>query len=687
MKPFFLALATWWLCLAALGVPPAVAASSVSYQAERLTARLITAENAINPEAGTVSAALEITLADGWKTYWKAPGAVGYAPELDWSGSINVENAEILYPAPSRFVAFDIENYGYADAVTFPVQVSLDTAGATTILNLSANVLVCAELCVPEIFDVSVTLLAGNAPFDTVTAPKIAKAANAVPGTATEAGFSQMAYWIAPDGSELQVSARSDTAFGPDVQVFPDLGADASFGPPVIERGPDNLSVTARLPILSAPEPLPAVEITLRDGARAALFVSDGPSPMALAAPSAARGLLSVLVLAFIGGLILNVMPCVLPVLTVKFASALKARDQTPRRVRTGFAVSALGILCFMWALAFVLLSIRAMGGSIGWGVQFQNPVFLGIIITLITAFAANMAGLFEITLPQRLNTSMARMEDGPGLLGDFATGALAAVLATPCSAPFLGTAVTFALAGSATDTLVIFTALGSGLALPYLAVALRPSLVQALPRPGAWMERVKWVMAALLLATALWLGSVLLAVAGWGVVAPLTALLVGSVAAIALHKSKGLPRGIAVGLAVAAIAVPLLLRPAAGPAPVASSANWAPFQQAAIAGHIAKGDVVFVDITASWCLTCKANKARVLDRDPVAQALLAEGVVAMRGDWTRPDDAILSYLQGHGRYGIPFNVVYGPDAPGGIALPEFLTVDAVMGALGRAGL
>lgn len=680
MRRIFLAFFAWIFCALTLAVPPALGASSLAYQSERITARLITAENAVTPTAGTLSAALEITLAKGWKTYWKAPGAVGYAPELDWSGSANLADATLLFPAPTRFEAFEIENYGYAKAVTFPIQVSLDEIGKSTVLSVSANVLVCAELCVPEMFALSVTLLPGEAVFDTDAAAKIAAAAEKVPGAVIDAGLSEPQFWIAPDASELQVAMRSDSPFGANVQAFPDMGPDASFGPPEVTRSTDAKSVVVRLPILTAPDPLPPLEITLRDGSRAAIFSADTPALAPLANEGSA-GLWRIILLALLGGLILNVMPCVLPVLTVKFASALKARDQSPARIRTGFAVSALGVLTFMWALAAVLLAVRAAGGSVGWGVQFQNPVFLGVIITILVGFAANMAGFFEITLPQRLNTSMANMEDGPGLLSDFSTGALAAVLATPCSAPFLGTAVTFALAGSSLDTVAIFTALGVGLALPYLAVALRPTLVQALPKPGAWMEKVKWIMAGLLLATALWLGTVLLGVAGWSVMVLVSALLTGGVLILYAQRSKS----IAVALAVAAISVPMVLRPA--PPPLAVSSDWAVFEQAQIAEYVADGRLVFVDITASWCLTCKANKARVLDRDPVADALQSDDVVAMRGDWTRPDDTILSYLRDHGRFGIPFNIVYGPGAPGGIALPEFLTKDAVLSALEDARL
>jgi suppressor for copper-sensitivity B len=670
-----------WLSAA---MSPALAASSLAYQSDRMTARLITAENAITPNAGTVSAALQIELADGWKTYWKAPGAVGYPPDLDWSASSNVSGSELLFPAPTRFEAFDIENYGYAKQVTFPIQLMLEEVGGTVVLNMSANVLACAELCIPEMFDLSITLPRGEGGIDKVSAAAIAAAAAKVPTTLDDAGMSNAQFWLSPEMSELQVAVDSSKAFGRQVEIFADMGSDATFGPPEFTFAVDRKSLVATLPFLTAPPDFEPFEITLKDGDRAASFTVETPSAAALST-GGASSLWFIALIALLGGLILNVSPCVLPVLAIKLSSALKSSDQSAGRIRAGFVVSALGVLTFMWALAGVLLAIRAGGGQIGWGVQFQNPIFLGFMITLMALFAANMLGVFEITLPQRLNTALARMERGSGLVGDFATGAFAAVLATPCSAPFLGTAVTFALAGSGVDAMVIFTALGLGLATPYLAVAMRPSLVQALPKPGPWMVRVKWVMAALLGLTIIWLASVMSLVAGWFVVLVLLALIVTALGAMMLPRQKRYTSLVPVFLLVAAVLIPVALRPA--PQIIAQSTNWVDFDEAAITSAVDNGEVVFVDITAAWCLTCKANKVLVLDREPVASALSGDGVTAMRGDWTQPDPVILDFLKGHGRFGIPFDIVYGPGAPEGITLPEFLTTDAVLEALEAARL
>ena len=427
-----------------------------------------------------------------------------------------------------------------------------------------------------------------------------------------------------------------------------------------------------------------------REEAALRLTVTGGPEAVTLApamadapiAPGAGDGrtLASIALVALLGGLILNVMPCVLPVLGIKLAGAVGVAGAAPGRVRAGFLASAAGVMAFMWALAALVLAAKAAGLAVGWGVQFQNPAFLAAMVAVTGLFAANLAGAFEIALPQAFGTSLARGR--AGLAGDFATGAFAAVLATPCSAPFLGTAVAFALAGGAAEVGVVFTLLGLGLALPYLVVAARPSLVRRLPRPGRWMIAVRGVLAAMLAATALWLAWVLANVAGVA-----TALGVGALvlAAVVVTAWRGRLGPAALGTAALAVVAALAMPAALPRAEAAEDPGWAAFDAGAIAAEVAAGRVVFVDVTADWCLTCQANKRVVLNRGRVAQALGSEAVVPMRADWTRPDEAIRRYLEEHGRYGIPFYAVYGPGAPEGLVLPEVLTPGLVLDALETA--
>jgi len=312
----------------------------------------------------------------------------------------------------------------------------------------------------------------------------------------------------------------------------------------------------------------------------------------------------------------------------------------------------------------------------------------------LLVLFAANLFGLFEFTLPSSWTSRMAVVSGKPTLLGDFSTGAFTAVLATPCSAPFLGTAVAFALAGRAVDIAVIFTALGAGLALPYLLVALKPGLVLAMPRPGRWMVVIKAMLGLLLGATAVWLLWVLNGVAGRDTAFAVGLILLLAVAALALSLPerrgvRSLRRLVVAGLIAGSVVMPVIVAPEtsrANVAEVGGKISWVTFNRSDIAKRVSDGQVVFLDITADWCITCKANKALVINRGDVARILGSDRIVAMQADWTRPDDRIAQFLEDNGRYGIPFNAVYGPLAPDGVLLPELLTTDLVLDALRQAG-
>ena len=657
--------------LALLAAPSAaLAAQGDAVRAETVTARLIAAEDGVAPQAGRLSAGLALDLAEGWKTYWRSPGEIGLPPEIDWSGSKNVADVAMLWPAPTRFRAFGIENFGYAREVLFPLEVTLERPGEPARIALDVRLLVCSDVCVPETLALALDLPRG-AGVDRAAAAEIASWAARVPA---EGGSAR-----AHVGERLTVEVEGPFA---DPDVFPELGRVA-FGAPEIRVSEDGGRLWAALPVLSEPKGDEALRVTVTDGARAVTVEpAMEAAPIAPGRAGAAPSLARIALVALVGGLILNVMPCVLPVLGIKLAGAIKASGAAPGRVRAGFLASAAGVMAFMWALAALVLAAKAAGLAVGWGVQFQNPVFLAAMVALTALFAANLAGAFEIALPQGLATPMARGR--AGLAGDFATGAFAAVLATPCSAPFLGTAVAFALAGGSVDVAVVFTMLGLGLASPYLAVAARPSLVARLPRPGRWMLWVRGALALMLLATALWLAWVLSNVAGLGAALVVGVLVTGAAIAAAGRGRLGRAAVPAAAVAVlAALVVPTLVPPRAQ---AGVDAAWAAFDRDAIAARVAEGEVVFVDVTADWCLTCQANKRLVLERGAVADALDAPGVVLMRADWTRPDEAIRRYLADHGRYGIPLNAVYGPSRPEGILLPEVLTPGVVLDALGEAG-
>jgi suppressor for copper-sensitivity B len=680
-------------------VNTAAAAESSWAESEIARARLIAAAPAVGT-AETLDLGLEIALAPGWKTYWRSPGDAGVPPTLDWGGSENVAEVRFLWPAPERFTLFGLDTFGYADQVIFPLVVRPERPGEPVTLAAALTYMVCEEICVPLEAQLSLHLPAGEAlpsmnayPIERWRArvPRDGEAAGLAIGNAVLSGT--------VDQPRLSVEATSLVPF-----AAPELIVEGPpgylFRKPEITLDPSGKRATLVLPVLLGPQvnrPLEnaPVTLTLVDGARAMEAVlqpagSLGPAigavPVQLVQGDFA-GLAAMLGLALLGGLILNLMPCVLPVLSLKLLSVVGQGGRARGEIRRGFLASAAGILVSFLVLAAVLLALRAGGTSIGWGLQFQAPLFLAAMAVVMTLFAANLFGFFNVALPG----AVARLgESGHGgLWGHFLTGFLATLLATPCSAPFLGTAVGFALSHGTAEILAIFAALGLGLALPYLAVALFPGLAQRLPRPGRWMGWLKLVLGLALVGTAAWLLSVLWRQEGPATALLLAALLVALLALLAWRRRApaGLRRGLAVAsllLALGGIALPALLP--SRPAAAGAAEGWVAFDDRAIPGLVAVGKTVFVDVTAEWCVTCLANKRLVLDLQSVRAALAAEGVLAMQGDWTRPDPAIAAFLERFGRFGIPFDVVFGPGAPGGIPLPELLSEEAVLRALGEAG-
>lgn len=692
--------APFFLCLFLLGtVQIADAASSDTFRSKPVNATLLSAQDGVPPGGETLSAGLSLDLGDGWKTYWRSPGEVGLPPQIDWSGSDNVADIEMLWPAPERFTAFGIENFGYHDEVVFPLKVALKDPGQPTRLQASVNLLVCSEICVPQEFSLTLALPVGTG-VDSAAAEKISAFADRVPVSPDRSGIISGRAHVDGDRQNLTIELESAASFdAPD--VFAELGAGTALGKPDIRLGRGDKLLWARVPILRSDQSLyhdPVLTIT--DGTASAVTLTpvlvDAPSQPPFALAQIVPGMEQVAwiaLVAFLGGLILNVMPCVLPVLSIKLSSAMKAKDRNTAATRAGFLFAASGVMAFMWLLALVLFALRQLGYAVGWGLQFQNPVFLAIMVVVLVVFCANLFGLFEFRLPEAVQRRLAVQHPGKtsGHGADFATGFLGAVLATPCSAPFLGTAIAFALAGRGFDILVVFTALGLGLAMPYLLVAAFPGLVRVLPRPGRWMIWVKAVLGLLLLGTAIWLVWVMISVAGSVATIAVAGMSLGLVAVLSFPEIGGTSRRtlvIALLIILPIVAAKQLAETKVrnGETSVAETIPWVAFDRGEIARRVSRGEVVFLDVTANWCLTCKANKSLVLEREPVLTILQSpDQVVAMQADWTRPDTRISQFLEANNRFGIPFNAVFGPSAPEGILLSEVLSPTAVMAAIDAA--
>ncbi|ARJ64264.1 disulfide bond formation protein DsbD [Magnetospirillum sp. ME-1] len=682
--------------LAVVGLPAMAAEPGASEWAtsESGKVRLISATTAIGDSA-QLRLGLHFKLEPGWKIYWRTPGDAGYPPKLDWTGSANLDNPQPHWPAPHRFVLAGLQNYGYAGEVILPLDARAPDASRPVAARLAVDFLACAQICVPQKAELGLDLSTGPAE-PSAFAHDIGRFAALVPGDGRRHGLSLDGAEALGSGetSALRLTVSSTEPFT-DPDAFVEAEDVAAFGQPRVSLSPDRRRAEFHIPVpagaLLKPLAGAPMSVTVTDGMRAfETRMVPVPGTAAPMAAGEAPGLAGMLLVALLGGLILNLMPCVLPVLSIKVIGVLAHGGGERSHVRASFVASGVGIVASFLALAALAIGLKQAGAAVGWGIQFQQPGFLALMVVLLALFAANLWGMFEIPMPAFL------FNRGGGVphhtvLGHFLSGAFATLLATPCSAPFLGTAIGFALARGPAEIAMIFTALGIGMAVPYLAVAIWPDAALKLPKPGRWMVTVRKVLGLALAGTGVWLLSVLMVQAGIWAALITGGAMAAAVATLGLRHRLPAAARPAVTACVVALAGLALAAPFHGSAngeagPEAGGAvTWGRFDNQSVARLVSEGKVVFVDVTADWCITCKVNKAAVIERGEVARRLSSPGVVALRADWTRPDESISRYLASFGRYGIPFNAVYGPSAPDGIALAELLSEAEVLAALDRA--
>jgi suppressor for copper-sensitivity B len=686
------------LLLSSVSGWPATAATSSWVIEQHGAARLVSAVEATGSSA-VVDVGLQLRLTPGWHTYWRNPGDAGIPPSIDWKGSENFAGAEIAWPAPKRLpLVAGLETVGYEGVVVLPIAVRVVQPGATLHLHAEVDYASCKDICIPYHASLDLTLPAGLARPGR-EAPLLAEARTLVPGDLSAAQWNLLGATIEsrPRGAVLfaRFASSSVSFLSPD--LFIEGLPNGSPGRPEITLSDAGKVATLRVPIANEAAAAIAgksLHFTVVDGVRAA---ETEITPVLGGLPSLAAdvGRPAVLGLALLGGLILNLMPCVLPVLSLKLLALAGYAGAERRAARLGLLATAAGVIVSFALLATALVLLKAAGSAIGWGIQFQQPWFLAGMAMVTTVFAASLWGWVPILMPARIGSAVASAHARGRFANAFLTGAFATLLAASCSAPFVGTAIGFALARGAVDIALVFGALALGMAAPFLAIAAFPAMIRSLPRPGRWMIWLERVLGLALLGTAVWLLSVLALEAG-NQVAFITggalALLLPVLAWRQRPRRHELARrsldAIAIGLAVVVVLVPSLRGEAVSMTAASSHAaveQWQPFDEAALHRMVASGKIVFVDVTAAWCLTCKANELTVLDQPPVADRLRDVRVVAMRADWTRADPLITAYLQSFGRYGVPLDVIYGPGAPQGIPLPELLSAGVVMDAFVRA--
>ena len=642
-----------------------------------------------DPQASTVEALLEVRLDTGWKTYWRSPGEGGVAPSIDWDLSNNLENVDWHWPMPKRYEFLGVETLGYKEHIVFPMTLHVEDMSKPVFLSGKLTMSSCTNICVLTDYELTLDFTPSKLSASQEAMHLYNQGMSQVPKQSSVISLDQIS-WDA--GSRILSVVATNPQGWQQPDVFIDGSSqqamDSSFRTPSIRI--DGNQLIAQLEVTSwfgTPDLLnQTLNATISDNDTAVEIpglVTDLPPPA-----NSSASLLEVIAIALLGGLILNVMPCVLPVLGMKLSTVISAKTLQQRQIRTQFLASAAGILVSFWLLAGFLIVLKFSGQALGWGVQFQSPYFIAAMVLITGLFAANMFGLFEIRLSSNTNTWLASRGDS-SYAGHFIQGMFATLLATPCSAPFLGTAVAFALGADIITLIAIFTALAIGMAAPWLVIAAFPTVARLLPKPGPWMNKLKTLFGFMMLATSLWLLSLmanffsLWLVSGVGVVLVMALLW-------RLGNVKGRkPVILTLAFLLFGTAGSLLLGSVTADQwakPLPADHAWQPLDTKQIAQAISQGKTVFVDVTADWCITCKANKIGVLLQDPVYSELGKSNIVLMRGDWTRPSEYVTGYLQSNGRFGVPFNIVYGPSAPQGVPLPVILSSEEVMQAIKTAG-
>lgn len=638
-----------------------------------------------NVQDNTVAGYIEVKLADEWKTYWRSPGEGGIAPSMNWENSKNINDIEWFWTYPQRFDLLGIDTLGYKHATIFPMKLHVDDMNKPVVLDAVLTMSSCTTICILSDLPLNIEFVPNELVPSDSAAYQFAQTMSQVPRPSPL--ISGLTATWDQNKSQLQVTAEHQLGWtNPDVIVDGKSTnmQDTNFSLPEISIDEGTLTATFDVSSWMGTPDLTNEDIfvSFQDDE----FVAEHPAKVKTGmVMSGGSSMISMMLFALLGGFILNVMPCVFPVLGMKLSSIVMAKGMEKNQVRFQFLASASGIMTSFWLIASFLAFLKLSGSAIGWGIQFQSGWFIGLMFLITTAFGANMLGLFEIRLSSDTNTWMASKGDS-SYVGHFTQGMFATLLATPCSAPFLGTAVAFALATNIPTMFGIFTALAVGMALPWILVALFPSIALALPKPGAWMNRIKYVFGGMMLLTSMWLMSLLSNHIDhvWmiGLTTIIACLLLARMA-----KVHGIKASITLGLLLVSVVGSAVMFEKSSTNLLPQEPQWEELSTDAINKYVKEGKVVFVDVTADWCVTCKANKIGVLFQEPVYSALTDpdSGVIAMQGDWSVPSERITSYLQSFGRYGVPFNIVYGPAAPNGIELPVILTSEKVMQAIKQA--
>jgi thiol:disulfide interchange protein DsbD len=671
----------------------------------------------------TIWAGVDLRMDPGWHTYWKNAGDAGTPTKIEWTLPPGISAGEIHWPVPQKLPPAEVTTYGYVNETVLLVPLTFASNQAPGSVSVAAKVswLECQDVCIPADAEVTAKITVGP---ESQASPEAAKLAAWIDKTPRpDRPFSFQAWWektAADDTRPLIIAGLPAGPAAPAVErvdFFPDA-SDQFEVQSATEKVPAAAGFELRKIVKKFsgdwPRSLGGLIVVESNGQQAGFefqspIGAEAPAGQASAtvSPGAASpappGLGQILLYAFLGGLILNLMPCVLPVIALKILGFVSEAHSEPGRVRKLGLVYALGVLVSFLVLAGIVISVKAAGHQAGWGMQYSSPVFVVCLTTLVLLVALNLFGVFEVTLSGRALDTAGSLASRSGAAGAFFNGVLATVLATPCTAPFLAYALGFAFQESAAVILLVFLTVGLGLAAPYVVLSGQPAWLKFLPRPGLWMQRFKIAMGFPMLATVVWLFNVAASSYGknvlWlGVFLVLVAFAVWIFGEFVqrgrLHRGLGLAATLLVLLGAYALAlekeldwrVPMETNAGGSLKESAQGIDWQPWTPEAVAAARAAGKPVLVDFTADWCVTCQFNRKTSLEVSSVREKLKSVGAVALVGDYTHFPAAITEELKRHHAAGVPLVLVYPKDAAAeAIVLPSLLTPGIVLSALDRA--
>ena len=623
---------------------------------------------------------LEYQLQKGWKTYWHSPGDGGFPQSLEWKDSTNISSLEILWPQPKGFDILGLKSIGYENEVIFPLKIELEDINQTSIFSFELNYLTCKDICIPGQAHLELILPPGHG-IITDHSFQLEKYLSKIPlENSNITGLKILNVTASSDTVNSLINIEAQSKFP---LINPNFFLGNDLGLPIVEPhysfSSDRKNVTVQFFFNESVFNYENFNLSIFFNDRNVAFQYNTIIEPIIVSKlfKSNYSYIYIFLIAILGGLILNVMPCVLPVLSLKLLSILNHRQKNLHSIRKSFFITASGIITSFLLLAFILIGLKISGTSIGWGTQFQQPLFLMIIALILYLFSLNLMGFFEFNLPHFISNSLSISVNKKSLYTDFLNGFFATLLATPCSAPFVGTAVSAAFTQSFIMMIGIFFFMGLGMASPYIITGLFPQTIDMLPRPGKWMNKLKYLLSILLIGTLVWIGMILQNHFNYFFI--IISFFLALIILISFRYFIHLKLIVIIFSIVVFFSLNFITQLKVNT--IRIDKDWQNLTKVNI-GEMINDNIIFVDVTADWCVTCQFNKLNVLNSNLVRSVFAANNVIKIRGDWTKPNKKIEEYLNDYNRYGIPFNIIYSKDYPQGIILSELLTSSEIINVI-----